>query len=82
MVVGITGGIGSGKTWVSSLFSELGVPVYISDVEAKILMHKNNQVKQSIVKLLGDEAYLEGQLNKEFISKKVFENKDLLNQLN
>ena len=81
-IVGLTGGIGSGKTWVSSLFSKLGVPVYISDLEAKMLMHKNGQIKQSISKLLGNEAYLEGQLNKEFIAKKVFENKDLLNQLN
>ena len=82
MIVGLTGGIGSGKTWVSSLFKDLGVPVYISDEEAKKLMHTNEQVKQAIIELFGDEAYINKKLNRDFISQRVFVNKDLLNQLN
>ena len=82
MIVGLTGGIGSGKTWVSSLFEDLGIPIYISDIEAKKIMHLNKEVKNSIIELFGDQAYEEGQLNRGLISKKVFNNKDLLNQLN
>lgn len=82
MVVGLTGGIGSGKTWVSSLFANLGIPVYISDEEAKKLMHTNIQVKQAIVDLFGDKAYINGHLNRDFISKTVFDNKKILSQLN
>jgi len=82
MIVGLTGGIGSGKTWVSSLFEDLGIPIYISDIEAKKIMHLNKEVKNSIIELFGDQAYEEGQLNRGLISKKVFSNKDLLNQLN
>lgn len=82
MIVGLTGGIGSGKTWVSSLFSELGVPVYISDIEAKKLMHTNSTVKKAIIELFGDQAYEKGKLNRGFISQKVFNNKALLKKLN
>ena len=82
MIVGLTGGIGSGKTWVSSLFTDLGVPVYISDIEAKKLMHTNIGVKKAIIELFGSEAYKKEQLNRDFISKKVFGNKQLLDQLN
>lgn len=82
MIVGLTGGIGSGKTWVSSLFLELGIPVYISDIEAKNIMHTDPKVKKAIITLFGNEAYNNKKLNKDFISKKVFTNKELLNQLN
>jgi len=82
MIVGLTGGIGSGKTTVAALFSKLGVPVYNSDIEAKKIMHISKEVKQAIVKLLGKESYIDEKLNKKYISDKVFNNKRLLNQLN
>jgi len=82
MIVGLTGGIGSGKTWVSSLFKDLGIPVYISDIEAKKIMHNDVNVKKAIINLFGDEAYLEDKLNRGLISNKVFKNKSLLNKLN
>ena len=82
MIIGLTGGIGSGKTWVTSLFSDLGIPVYISDKEAKNLMHTNAKIKQEIKELFGDKAYLNEKLNRDFISQKVFDDKSLLNQLN
>ena len=81
-VIGLTGGIGSGKTLISNLFAELGVPVYISDIEAKKLMHTNINVKNAIIKLFGEEAYINGKLYKQFIAEKVFSNKTLLEKLN
>ncbi|WP_010182886.1 dephospho-CoA kinase [Aquimarina agarilytica] len=82
MVVGLTGGIGSGKTYVAEIFKSLGVPVYIADIEAKKLMHTNAEVKKAISLLFGKEAYKEGLLNRKFISNQVFKHKSLLEQLN
>lgn len=82
MVVGVTGGIGSGKTFVCNLFAEKGVPIYITDIEAKRIMNLNAEVKNEIIKLFGSQAYINKVLNRTYISKLVFENKQLLNQLN
>lgn len=82
MVVGLTGGIGSGKTFVASIFEKLGVPVYLSDIEAKKIMTTNKEVIKQITALLGSNAYHEGVLNRKYIAKVVFENKDKLSQLN
>lgn len=82
MVVGVTGGIGSGKSTVVAEFQQLEVPCYVADVEAKKLMISSKEVQSKIVDLLGEEAYQEGELNRSFISDKVFHNKELLAQLN
>ena len=82
MIVGLTGGIGSGKTTVAKLFYKLGVPIYVSDIEAKQLMVTNIDLVAAIKDLLGDEAYKENQLNRSYISHKVFNNKALLSKLN
>lgn len=82
MVVGVTGGIGSGKTFVCNLFAEKGVPIYITDIEAKRIMNLNAEVKNEIINLFGSQAYINEVLNRTYISKLVFENKQLLNQLN
>ncbi len=82
MVVGLTGGIGSGKTTVAQLFSNLKVPIYNSDVEAKYLMVNSKQLRAQIEALLGKEAYLENKLNRQFIADKVFANPELLSALN
>ena len=82
MVVGLTGGIGSGKTLALSFFKELGIEVYESDVEAKLIMNTNLQVKRQIIELLGDQAYVDSVLNRPYIASKVFNNKDLLGKLN
>jgi len=83
MIVGLTGGIGSGKTTVAKLFYKLGVPIYVSDIEAKKIMVVNEKVISAIKKLLGDEAYNDNnELNRSYISEKVFKNKSVLNDLN
>lgn len=81
MVIGLTGGIGSGKSTVAKFFSDLGVPVYISDQQAKNLM-VTKALKSKIISLLGKEAYEKETLNRQFIADKVFKNPILLNELN
>lgn len=82
MVVGLTGGIGSGKSTVARAFQELGVPCYIADLEAKKLMVESSQVRAAIIDLLGEEAYEDNNLNRAYIASKVFKDKELLAQLN
>lgn len=82
MLVGLTGGIGSGKTTVAKLFETMGCPVYNSDEKAKELYY-NPEIKKAVCQLLGAEAYInEKEIDKNYIAQKVFNNKDLLNQLN
>jgi len=81
--VGLTGGIGSGKSFVAKLFEALNIPVYSADKEAKRLMWRDGKLKHDIKNLLGVEAYhSNGRLNRQFIASKVFENKTLLTKLN
>ncbi len=82
MIVGLTGGIGSGKTTVANFFKELGVPVYNSDKEARKLMRTSKKVKNAIIELLGEKAYNGKKLNKTYISEKIFNNEKLLQKLN
>ena len=80
--VGLTGGIGSGKTAVSNIISGIGIPVYNSDNRAKWLMNNNKELQNNIIQLFGDKAYLNNQLNSSYISTIVFDNPTKLNQLN
>ena len=82
MIVGLTGGIGSGKSTVAKMFAELGIPVYDSDMEAKELMVASNEVKTAITQLLGEEAYDNHGLNRPYIANKVFKDPELLEKLN
>jgi len=82
MIVGLTGGIGSGKTTVANFFKELGVPVYNSDQEARKLMKNSKRVKKGIIEVLGDKAYHGEKLNKKYISDKIFNNKNQLQKIN
>ena len=81
-IVGITGGIGSGKTTIARFFhEEFGIPVYYADKEAKNLMHTQELVRP-ITELLGERAYKDGNLDRAYVASKVFEDTDLLNKLN
>ena len=80
--IGLTGVIGSGKTTAVNYFKSLGVPVFIADDSAKKLMTNDADLKSNISDLLGKNAYLGLQLNKEFIFDRIFNNKDLLISIN
>ncbi|MEZ4808769.1 MAG: dephospho-CoA kinase [Allomuricauda sp.] len=81
-IVGLTGGIGSGKSTVAEMFKELGIPVYDSDLEAKQLMVNSQELKEGIVGLLGKNAYVDGKLNRSFIAETVFNDPKVLQKLN
>ncbi|MCF8273158.1 MAG: dephospho-CoA kinase [Flavobacteriaceae bacterium] len=81
-IVGLTGGIGSGKTTVANMFHALGVPVYIADEEAKKLMTSSKVIKRKLITLFGDDAYINGTLNKPFIAKTIFNDKTVLEKMN
>ncbi|MEG9326394.1 dephospho-CoA kinase [Salinimicrobium catena] len=81
-VLGLTGGIGSGKTTVANMFRELGVPVYIADDEAKKLMNSDPEVREQITSLFGEAAYNNGMLNRKLLASRVFSDKELLEKLN
>ena len=81
-IIGLTGGIGTGKTTVAKYFASKGVPVYIADEAAKKIMN-TKEVIQEVQALFTENVILEnGQLNREFIRELVFTNKDKLAQLN
>lgn len=82
MVVGLTGGIGSGKSTVANFFKELGAVVFIADSEAKKIMHNSKNIRKQIIKIFGEEAYIDKNLNRSYIAEIVFKQKDKLNQLN
>jgi len=81
-IIGLTGGIGSGKTTVAGFFSELGVPVYIADVEAKKLTQNSKVIRKKLIALLGPETYNDDGLNRKFVAHKIFNDKELLLQVN
>ena len=80
--VGLTGGIGSGKTTVAKIFKQLGVPTYLSDDRAKDLMLNNQFLRESLISLFGDNVIVNGFLNRSYISSKVFDNPNELIKLN
>jgi len=80
--VGLTGGIGSGKSTVAAIFETLGIPIYYADKEAKRLMSEHANLIQSIKELLGEESYSNGNLNREYIASVVFNEPKKLEQLN
>ena len=81
--VGLTGGIGSGKTTIANLFAlHFSIPIYIADTKAKELVANNKQLQQEIVTLLGEEAFVEGRYNTAFVAQEVFSNKEKLDKLN
>ncbi|HIF48994.1 MAG TPA: dephospho-CoA kinase [Cytophagales bacterium] len=81
-LLGITGGIGSGKSTISKIFKVLGVKIYQSDDIAKYLMENDNKLISSIINSFGEESYIDGKINKEYISKNVFYDKEKLKIIN
>lgn len=81
--VGITGGIGSGKSTVCKIFETLGIPVYYADERAKWLMHHNAEVATALSALFGPDTFMsDGQLNRAWIASIVFKDREQLSRLN
>jgi dephospho-CoA kinase len=80
--IGLTGGIGSGKTTVAQIFEVLAIPVYYADQAAKDLMNSNSKLKKQIISAFGSESYKDGKLDREYMSNLVFSNSEKLALLN
>jgi dephospho-CoA kinase len=82
IIVGITGGIGTGKSVVTTILSTMGYPVYDSDSEAKNIMLREPQVIRELQQAFGDDLFDNGQLNRQRLAGEVFSNANRLQQLN
>jgi dephospho-CoA kinase len=80
--IGLTGGMGSGKTTVAQIFETLAIPVYYADQAAKDLMNTSPLLKKQIINAFGPETYKDGKLDRAYLANIVFNNTDKLNQLN
>ena len=81
-IIGITGGIGSGKSTVVNFFKELGIPAYVADTRAKELMLESEELKADIINLLGNESYKNDEPDREYIAKQIFNDREKLAELN
>ena len=70
--IAITGGIGSGKSYISNILQEYGIPIYNTDDEAKRLMVSDEGIRRDLVALLGEDVYVEGTLNKSLLASYLF----------
>src|SRR5687767_10423233 len=80
--IGLTGGIGSGKTIVARIFEFIGIPVYYADNRTKILMNTNSALRESIILHFGPESYSGNELNRSYLASIVFNDKEKLSLLN
>ena len=80
--VGLTGGIGSGKSTVAKILEVLGIPVYYADTAARRLMNEDEELKKTIIDHFGKDSYRNDQLNRSYIASLVFNDKDKLELLN
>lgn len=80
--LGVTGGIGSGKSMICKIFNILGVPIYYADDRAKALLVEDSKLKAQIVELFGEESYKQGELNRPYLAAQVFNDPKKLEQMN
>lgn len=80
--IGITGGIGSGKTTVSKVFELFDIPVYIADIESKKIVESSPIIREKLIKLFGEHLYSENTLNKALLASYIFSNEEHLRQVN
>lgn len=83
MIVGLTGGIGSGKTTVAEVFKKLdSVAVYIADIEARKIMNSSDVIRTQLLQAFGKETYKGSELNRQYLANTVFESEEKLTILN
>lgn len=82
IIVGLTGGIGSGKSTVAHIFNKLGYPVYDSDSRAKALYSESQELKEAMIFAFGKEVYIQNQINRPYLAKLVFQDEEKLSILN
>lgn len=80
--IGVTGGIGSGKSVVCRIFACLGVPVYEADARAKWLSNNDPDIRTEVIELLGEESFAAGTYNRKYVASRVFSDEQLLHKLN
>ena len=80
--VGITGGIGSGKTTACLIFEKLGIPVYYADIQAKYLMNTDDELKTSLKDYFGNDIYHDGVLDRHKLAEIIFNDKTALEKVN
>lgn len=80
--LGVTGGIGSGKTTVCRIFRVLGVPVFVADMEARRLMNTDHAIRQEINAITGEDLYSMGELDRKELARLIFNRPELLRQVN
>lgn len=81
-IIGITGGIGTGKSLVCRIFESMGVQVYDADSRAKYLINNDKTIKEGLINLFGPDVYQNGQYNRDLVSQRIFQDKHLLDSLN
>ena len=81
-VIGVTGGIGSGKSIVGLILSTMGYPVYYSDQEAKWVMNNDTELRKELIAVFGEETYLDNELNRPFLAEKIFTSPELKEKIN
>jgi dephospho-CoA kinase len=78
-IIGITGGIGSGKTLMASIINKLGYPIFNSDIEAKLIVSNSKVVRKEIIELFGENSFhSDGSYNTKYVSEIVFIKKNIL----
>jgi len=82
MIIGLTGGIGSGKSTVAKIFQHLGVPVFIADEESKRILDSDIVLQEKLTKLLGPDLMQNGQIDKAYMAQRIFKEKALLQAVN
>jgi dephospho-CoA kinase len=80
--IGVTGGIGSGKTFICSVFSTLGIPVFNADGEAKTILNKDNDVISTIKELFGNDIYVNNSIDRKKLAEIIFNNEEALTKIN
>jgi len=81
-VIGLTGGIGSGKSTVSRFFEIIGIPVYIADMESKRLTESSPAIRRKLTERFGTKLHADGKLNKSLLASLIFENEENRNYVN